>query len=279
MSESMSSGPPSVDAEHRRKRIRKGTKSCWECKRRKIKCQLSSEDVPVCSGCLARGTHCLSQEYPEDREPSNNGSHVGERLGRVEQLLETLVAKISAFEEEEKILTPESLSTDLLSPNDGLNNATLRMAAPLMSLLDNTTLGRRENDQSQAPTPSSMSTKSPSGGCCPGRPSKTDRIRQTLVELLPSQREADLISNASSSWLLIHALASQSPLSASIFDLAEVAKRHPVSIARTLLYIAACLQQIHQDFDVTQLKLYPSVDARMEKYVSTVQALITSDDE
>jgi hypothetical protein len=67
----MSSGPPSVELEQRRKRLRKGTRSCWECKRisgwettifwriagkrRKIRCQLSSEDVAVCSGCVARG--------------------------------------------------------------------------------------------------------------------------------------------------------------------------------------------------------------------------------
>lgn len=148
------SGPPSVGDEPPRKRVRKGTRSCWECKapsishvlqcpsicvafvqlmnncwsiiltpsegkRRKVRCQLSSEDVPVCAGCLSRGTTCLGQEYPEEREPSNNSNQVGERLGRMEALLETLVAKISAYEEEEeaqKMMTPESIGNDVLTP-------------------------------------------------------------------------------------------------------------------------------------------------------------------
>lgn len=109
-------------------------------KRRKIKCQLSSEDVPVCSGCLARGTSCLSQEYPEEREPSNN-TQVGERLGRVERLLETLVSKISQYEEEDKvqkeILTPESIGNheDLTPYNSSTSGPSQEM--PLMSLFDN----------------------------------------------------------------------------------------------------------------------------------------------
>jgi hypothetical protein len=32
-------------------------------------------------------------------------------------------------------------------------------------------------------------------------------------------------------------------------------------------------------FSTTELQLYPSVEARLDKYLSTVQALITSDDE
>ena len=128
------------DREPPRKRVRKGTKSCWECKRRKIRCQLSTEDVAVCSGCRSRGSTCLSQEYPEEHD-SSGGTNVGERLGRVELLLEKLVAKISSFEEEEnshKIATPESMgSNDVLEPyarNIAVTN--LRDSVPILSLFD-----------------------------------------------------------------------------------------------------------------------------------------------
>lgn len=63
------------------------------------------------------------------------------------------------------------------------------------------------------------------------------------------------------------------------YDVSEIAKESPTGIARSLLYIASCLQQLDPEFDTTQLKIYPSVDARMERYVSTVQALVTSDEE
>jgi len=111
--------PEHREGEPPRKRVRKGTKSCWECKRRKVRCQLSTEDVVVCSGCRARGTTCLSQEFPEEHDPSA-GANVGERLGRVELLLEKIVSKMSRYEEEDQcaqIQTPESIgSNDVFTP-------------------------------------------------------------------------------------------------------------------------------------------------------------------
>jgi hypothetical protein len=99
--------------------------------------------VPVCSGCIARGTTCLSQEYPEERDTST-GNQVGERLGRVERLLETLVSKIESFEDEEnvhKIMTPESVGNDVLTPyttNASANpNVEVPDNAPFLSLFEN----------------------------------------------------------------------------------------------------------------------------------------------
>jgi hypothetical protein len=65
----------------------------------------------------------------------------------------------------------------------------------------------------------------------------------------------------------------------STFNLAEISKKHPTIIARTILYLAVCLQQLDDDFDSTQLHLLPSIEARMDRYLTTVQALVTSDDE
>lgn len=39
------------------------------------------------------------------------------------------------------------------------------------------------------------------------------------------------------------------------------------------------MQQLDPEFDTSQLRIYPTVEARMEKCVNVVQALITSDDE
>ena len=102
---------------------------------------MSSEDVPVCSGCVARGTTCLSQEHPEERDTST-GNQVGERLGRVERLLETLVSKIESFEEEEnvhKIMTPESVGNDVLTPytTNASANPNVSDNAPFLSLFEN----------------------------------------------------------------------------------------------------------------------------------------------
>ena len=147
-------------------------------------------------------------------------------------------------------------------------------------------IGRRNND-SQTSTPASQSTGTKTPSC---RPSKIDRIRQTLVDLLPPQNIADLIFEKSSCWVIIHSLCqySKSPLfedgnlnpqASQILNMAEVSKLHPIKIAQTILYLVVCLQQLEPGFDTTQLNFLTSVVTRTEKYMATVQSFITSDDE
>jgi len=67
---------------------------------------------------------------------------VGERLGRVEQLLETLVTKISAYEQEENTqkvaLTPDSMGNDVLTPFSSNGGSAMQDKSPFLSLFDNT---------------------------------------------------------------------------------------------------------------------------------------------
>ncbi|KAB5580228.1 hypothetical protein GE09DRAFT_1167776 [Coniochaeta sp. 2T2.1] len=46
----------------KRRRVRRGTQSCWECKRRKIRCSFTVPDESVCDGCRSRGVKCTSQD-------------------------------------------------------------------------------------------------------------------------------------------------------------------------------------------------------------------------
>ncbi|KAH7391784.1 hypothetical protein BKA66DRAFT_391864, partial [Pyrenochaeta sp. MPI-SDFR-AT-0127] len=49
-----------------RKKMRKGTHSCFECipgRRRKIRCIYQSDNPDVCSECFARGSRCIDQEH------------------------------------------------------------------------------------------------------------------------------------------------------------------------------------------------------------------------
>jgi hypothetical protein len=113
------------------------------------------------------------------------------------------------------------------------------------------------------------------------RTPRLERIRQTLLELLPSQSDIDLIYKVSSPWLSVHAfsLHGVDGVIPAQYDISDISKASATNIARSLLYIASCLQQLDPEFDTSQLKLYPSVDARMERYVSAVQHLVTCDEE
>lgn len=64
----------------KRRRFRKGTHSCWQCKKRKVKCIPDSlADGGACDGCRRRGSHCVGQECPEDASlpatPTPNPDH------------------------------------------------------------------------------------------------------------------------------------------------------------------------------------------------------------
>ena len=77
----------------KRRKVRKGTQSCWECKRRKIKCIFASSEDVTCIGCQRRRAPCVSQEMPEDLSPAKIGNrHLGERIARVEDFMKDFLA-------------------------------------------------------------------------------------------------------------------------------------------------------------------------------------------
>jgi hypothetical protein len=84
---------PSAGERSERRKVRKGTSSCWECKRRKIKCTFAAPRDVTCDGCRRRGIMCTSQEFPRvvTPTPTSGTRQVGDRLGRVEALVEQLV--------------------------------------------------------------------------------------------------------------------------------------------------------------------------------------------
>ncbi len=81
-------GPP-------RKKMRKGTKSCLECRRRKIKCTFEPGSTAVCQECYARGSTCIDQEHgdPQAAESTTVTDQTYSLRERVTQL-EGLVKEV-----------------------------------------------------------------------------------------------------------------------------------------------------------------------------------------
>lgn len=110
---------PGVSPEPPRKKVRKGTRSCWECKRRKIRCIFTGPTDLVCGECRRRRTACISQEFPD--EPAGGGSKeraVEDRLGRVEALVERLAEQLARDSGDNGKANPTDLSSFVL-PQDG----------------------------------------------------------------------------------------------------------------------------------------------------------------
>lgn len=108
------------------------------------------------------------------------------------------------------------------------------------------------------------------------------------MELLPSQEATNTLCSFSDCWLLMHSLTQHSahlmlePTGFNpnhSFNIPTIAKESPAAIAQTLLYIAVCLQQVPHGYDASKLGFSTSIEARVDKIISTVSGLVTSDDE
>ncbi|KAI0544561.1 hypothetical protein F4679DRAFT_589343 [Xylaria curta] len=90
--------PPSPTTQPgvKRRKIRKGTRSCWECKRRKNKCTWSGNEEK-CDGCYHRRTRCVTQEYPEEHvlHEGRGVNKPDNRIQRLESLVEELSRKVT----------------------------------------------------------------------------------------------------------------------------------------------------------------------------------------
>lgn len=99
---------PSHDAygQPKRRKVRKGTHSCWECKRRKMKCRFDPRIASTsCNGCRRRGSPCISQEFPEDLE--NVIMSIGSTTGEVSSF-DARTRPATPNERTDRILTPVS---------------------------------------------------------------------------------------------------------------------------------------------------------------------------
>lgn len=73
-----STGSDEVSRALKRRRVRRGTQSCWECKRRKVRCTFVASSESACDGCKSRQVKCIGQQfYEEDAEAAELDSPTG----------------------------------------------------------------------------------------------------------------------------------------------------------------------------------------------------------
>ncbi|KAL1859131.1 hypothetical protein Plec18170_002246 [Paecilomyces lecythidis] len=116
----------------KRRKLRKGTFSCWECKRRKTRCEFRQTTSSVCLSCHRRGLPCTSQELPESG--SNGFEEVERRIDHVEGLVNQLVQRRPPCHSQDRLsqqltgtgeLVPNGISEDRLARNTLENTPTL----------------------------------------------------------------------------------------------------------------------------------------------------------
>ncbi|KAK4142457.1 uncharacterized protein C8A04DRAFT_13184, partial [Dichotomopilus funicola] len=213
---------PQSDSERPRKRVRKGTRSCWECKRRKVRCGFASASDTICSPCRRRKTGCVSQEFPDILQPepiqdesSVRDGHIQERLDRMEALIQSLVERATGDDR----VFGSLLRFDTLAKRNVV--AAPRITRPITPA---TPLTRMLDTQS-----------------------KYDGLTQKLTAAWPSQHTLDRLFNSHSKSSASLALQASSLPFSSALSLQDILKppppaSHPVLVARKLLLLGICLQ-------------------------------------
>ncbi|KAI0141745.1 hypothetical protein GGR57DRAFT_520009 [Xylariaceae sp. FL1272] len=250
---SSNSVSPQMDANAaKRRKIRKGTTSCWECKRRKTRCTFRAPGDVVCVGCNQRGSKCLGQDLDNGNAHEDGGTlQMSDRMGRVEAIVQDLVERHGSQRHGVAgsclaIPTPDSCHTT----NDPCDSTT---KPPSTNPVAN---ARAEARLSPHASPSSLPI-----GILPSQISNSyEQLSSTLFSALPSQNDIRLIWRASSpvSVQLIQHLR-MSPEKSHKLDVNDAKQKlfncpaadtHPIIIARFMLILATFLQYLNpQIFD------------------------------
>ncbi|KAL4815782.1 hypothetical protein BDW67DRAFT_191418 [Aspergillus spinulosporus] len=238
----------------KRKKVRRGTRSCWECKRRKMKCVFERPDDAVCVGCHRRWTQCVSQEFPEQLStPIDSTRHLRDRLRRVESRLNQVLHQDASS-------TPACNIDQYPHPSPAYTeDAAVQRPAP-------------------PPPPLSLAGRFPAG----------EDISHTLYNALPSPQDTARIVTASSH----HSVPFHEILTTPYSILDRDGLRayspllsitgpgiHPVLIARHMLHLASFLQHLHPDLhdEIRSLSEPPSV--MRERLAEMAVRLVTTQDQ
>lgn len=110
-------------------------------------------------------------------------------------------------------------------------------------------------------------------------PSKLETTSRYLASMVPKQETVDSIVEAGNGWWIVRRhekpLVDRSLLALDSVDM--LSKRHPIIVARALLYLVLSIQQLPSSFDRSQLDF--SCAAIMEKYHAAVVTRVLMDDE
>ncbi|KAF5656104.1 transcription factor [Fusarium sp. NRRL 25303] len=269
----------SAPAPKRRKKLRKGTVSCWECKRRKAKC-IFSDDLGICDSCKRRGTDCVSQESERPPELGSN-KHIVDRLGEVEALVQHLLKNAQSDKRSRNGLVSPSRSVSRRQSEDGHKHSKSPAAV--------NTNAASTDDASLSIHPIELtpqSERSPPSRI-PDDPGPYDAVYQALISAWPSAEDMQIIMSVPvESSQIIRAMTcappkergSRLPSPSSLLRLPPRGA-HPVLVARKMLVLATFLQGTLISSEKHLEKLSTSYENIMARIVKVAHDRVTCNDD
>lgn len=203
----------------KRRKVRKGTFSCWECKSRKTRCEFKPASSTICVSCQRRELSCISQEYADTHD--GDYEEVGKRIDHVEALFDQLVGQGStrSIQSQRSQKPQRAINTVNAFAGNKMRTAPPSLQAAGQELLN-----------------SSSSLSGYLHSLLP-RPDITLRILShgkffNLASQMLQQRSKMLTPSSTEAQQLVQISKLPSPTT------------HPVFFARKLIQLALCLQQL-----------------------------------
>ncbi|KAJ5127033.1 hypothetical protein N7448_007812 [Penicillium atrosanguineum] len=225
----------------KRRKTRKGTSSCWECRHRKKRCDFEPEST-TCVFCLRHRLECVSQEFSET---TNGYEKVGQRIDQIEGLVEQLIQqrKGKSTSAPESSMTPERSQCvqypTLRSVNHERISRNRSLTGYLFSILPDPTLAGvilKSSKLFRAPLQMAQGQQSSSAERCPGAP----EISPTAHPVLFARRLIQL------------ALCLQHSETESSEQL-KLQLKKPVNDVAQLYFTTACHLVMSQDFLISSI--------------------------
>ncbi|KAJ5886879.1 uncharacterized protein N7473_009553 [Penicillium subrubescens] len=275
--------------EAKRRKVRKGTQSCWECKRRKVRCIFGSPASIICDNCKRRRTSCISQEYPDQQVPSATSDPIEARLGRVEALVKQLAHNAGIFPSLQSPGSParELPETQQVSPAPEHGEEPREKAVSTISNTVHTPGPEPSNCLGSSFIPRSPVTELPRA---PDRRAigKHEDVIRGLIGAWPSQTELDLLCSlpvGSSMYLhcgvCAHYLNFEGQTPPSPHEVLQLPPpgSHPVLVARKLLMLGTFLQGVLPSSIQGLENQGISYRYTMSRVVDSAVRLVTTNDE
>ncbi|QIW99895.1 hypothetical protein AMS68_005413 [Peltaster fructicola] len=267
------------------RKVRKGTKSCVECRQRKIKC-IWSETAPgqppaeVCNNCEARGRPCVSQVYSSATTDAIRLTS-RERIGKLEGMIQNLQASIQRLESR---LSLEPLdeapysdvqpaaSRDEYSESEASDCSPVHAPAHLQQLFDNGLLG--------TPKPDPMS--SPGKASSPG---SFKAARRALQDLLPPKSDIAIMQKYVGIWVVMMqsvfptSFVGESSLDMiSRYEAMQSDDAHPTTLANYLCPLAITVLHVPENAVRDELKGLKDGQRYVRKVSDAIEQYIFGED-
>ncbi|KAH8681967.1 hypothetical protein BX600DRAFT_429867 [Xylariales sp. PMI_506] len=234
---------------HKRRKLRKGTFSCWECKRRKVRCDFKQSSNTECVTCERYGVPCVRQEF---LDPAENSNEVEKRIVHIETLVRQVIQQRESHQQK---------------PQDG----------------EHSTLHPATDDriaQHQAPYPANLSREL--------QPSTMSSISGYLYSILPDASiMRSILARGRALRLPLNIIQISKERFATVAEHAEhqgqnvkfpTPNDHPIQIARQLIQLSLCLQQLDGTSGSKALDFELSVPVHdaMRQYIHIASSHVTS---